>query len=103
MVMPLGHYHPWVFQSYSKGYSLFLPFAAACNISLSFTKMAEASSGGFLTMEMDSVGHVDAQSPQPMHLSLSMTVRSFSNWMALTWHRSTQVPQVVQVSWSFMA
>jgi hypothetical protein len=65
--------------------------------------MAEASSGVLLTMEIDPVGHVDTQSPQPMHFFLSMMVRSFSIRMAFTWHRSTQVPQVVQVSSSFVA
>src|SRR4030042_1353750 len=81
---------------YSKGNFFPVSFPIACSISLPLEKTAGASSGDFLTMEIEPVGHVDTQSAQPMHLSLLMAVRSFSICMAPTWQRSTQVPQVVQ-------
>src|SRR4030042_106578 len=90
-------------QSYSKGYTLPVSFPIACSNALPPGKMGEASSGDLRTMVIDPVGHVNAQRPQPMHLSSSMTVWSFSVRMALTWHRSTQVPQSVQVSSSLVA
>lgn len=75
----------------------------ACSISVSREKMGEASAGDLVTMVIDPVGHVEAHSPQPMHFSLFMTVRSLSIFMACTLHLSTQVKQELQVSSFFSA
>lgn len=88
---------------YSNGNFFPLSLLIACSISISREKMGEASSGDFLTMVIDPVGHDEAHSPQPMHFSLLMTERSLSIFMACTLHRSTQVKQELQVSSSFSA
>jgi hypothetical protein len=76
----------------------------ACISSVSRAKIGGASAADFLTMVIEPVGQVEAHSPQPMHLSLLMTVASFpSAVMACTLHRSMQVKQSLQVSSFFSA
>ena len=70
--------------SYAKGKVLPVSFPNACSNVLPLGKMGEASSGGLRTILIDLVGQVDAQSPQPMHFSLSIVVASFSLRMAFT-------------------
>lgn len=85
-------------QSYSNGYALFVSFALACISSLSSVKIWDKKSGCLWIMEIDSVGHVDTQSPQPMHWAILIIARSSSIWIASTWQRSMHVSQPSQVS-----
>jgi hypothetical protein len=47
---------------------------------------------------MASVGHVEAQVPQSMHLSGSIQRASFFSLMAVTGHSPSQAPQFTQAS-----
>ena len=59
--------------------------------------------GGLRLSWAELFGQPVAQSPQPMHLFVSMTDVPFCSVMACTWHLVLQVPQFRQVVGSIMA
>jgi len=48
--------------------------------------------------EIDCVGHVVTQTPQPKHFALSNFIAPISKLLALNWHLWTHLPQSMHVS-----